>query len=450
MSGYTIGDEDDLPFTEDATAARFSRNSTGAKEEFGPTLITPGSRTHSRASVNSVNNQSKALLADLQKKAEPKQKDERMLLIVFVLMVIVGLGNKVFNKLMTIPMYNYPNFLNLLTTFIFVPVCFAYIIPMAKLGYIPKEQLEMPKKPFAIMGALDAAAGIMSIFAVTYLPGPLIILLQQSAIPVSMILSKFLLKVEYSRWQYLGALIVAGGIMVVLGPLLSGGGSPLWACMIILSTIPMALSSVYKEIALGETELDPVYLNGWIAVFQLVFSLILCVPLSYASEPPVPAADLPNNIWQGMRCYIGVNSQTCSDDGSCVADNCDKAPEFVNIYLFFNQLYNLLIILILKYGSANLFFMAMTLMVPLGNVAFTLPFVPGHQPLRPTDIIGLVVIMAGLICYRFASQIYDKFFPKKESLSYKDEEKNALFSERESLVADLMTLGDDNIRDSKL
>lgn len=59
----------------------------------------------------------------------------------------------------------------------YVPVCFAYIIPMARNGGIPKEQLDLPYKPFAVMGALDAVAGIMQVFAATYLPGPLIILL---------------------------------------------------------------------------------------------------------------------------------------------------------------------------------------------------------------------------------------------------------------------------------
>ena len=48
--------------------------------------------------------------------------------------------------------------------------------------------------------------------------------------------------------------------------------------MMIVSTIPMALSSVYKEIALGETQLDPIFLNGWICVFQFIFSIVLCVP----------------------------------------------------------------------------------------------------------------------------------------------------------------------------
>jgi hypothetical protein len=173
-----------------------------------------------------------------------------------------------------------------------------------------------------------------------------------------------------------------------------------------LSTVPMTLSSVYKEIALGETELDAVYLNGWVAVFQFAFSLILAVPSSLASDPPVPIAELPQNIFNGLKCYVGISSVTCDDDDNCTPDDCNpQAPEFVNIYLVFNQFYNLLIILILKYGSANLLYLALTLMVPLGNVAFTLPFVPQSQSLRPTDIVGLVVICFGLGCYRFAAKI---------------------------------------------
>ena len=100
-------------------------------------------------------------------------------------------------------------------------------------------------------------ASIIQIFSATYLPGPLVILLSQAAIPVSMVISKYLLKATYNKYQYVGALVVAGGIIVVLAPTISGGGSILWSIMMMVSTIPMALSNVYKEIALGETEIDP-------------------------------------------------------------------------------------------------------------------------------------------------------------------------------------------------
>lgn len=396
-------------------ANRHSRTSFSIKEEFaGPRedLIPPGAETAN------------------------EEKDSKTLMFVFLGMVVIGLGNKVFNKLMTIPMHNYPNFLNLLTSFVYIPVCFAYIIPMARYGYIPEEQFQVPKRTFAIMGALDAMAGLLQIFGSTYLPGPLIILLLQAAIPVSMVISKYLVNASYNMYQYIGALIVAAGIMIVLVPSITGGGSVLWAIMLIVSTVPMALSSVYKEIALGETELDAVYLNGWVAVFQFAFSLVLAVPSALASDPPVAIPDLPANMWGGMKCYFGYNSVTCDPgESNCDADKCfPHAPEFVNIYLVFNQFYNLLIILILKYGSANLLYLALTLMVPLGNVAFTLPFVPENGPLRPTDIVGLVVICFGLGCYRFANDLVKKYWNKETQYGelaadeYAEDHKSTLIS----------------------
>lgn len=265
----------------------------------------------------------------------------------------------------------------------------------------------MPRKPFAVMGGLDAIAGIMQIFSATYLPGPLLILLQQAAIPVSMVISRYMLGATYNRYQYIGAIIVAAGIAVVLVPTMSGGGSALWAIMMILSCVPMTLSSVYKEIALGTTQLDPMYLNGWIAVFQFLFSIVLCLPAAMASEPPIYPDSLPTNIWDGVKCYVGINSVDCTDDDSdddvvpCGDECYPTAPIFVTVYLVVNFLYNLLILLILKYGSANLLWLALTLMVPLGNVAFTLDFMPQAQTLAATDIVGLVVICLGLGCYRF-------------------------------------------------
>ena len=181
------------------------------------------------------------------------------------------------------------------------------------------------------------------------------------------------------------------------------------------------------------------------AVFQTAFSFIVAIPACYAAQPPMGIEDLPQNLWDGLKCYVGINSNTdCKDDeddGDCYEDNCNpRAPEFVNIYFVFNQGYNLLIILILKYGNANLLWMALTLMVPLGNVAFTLPFVPEHQPLAPTDIIGLVVIMAGLICYRFAAAIAVKYFGQEAEQA----KRQSSIDQRDSMVAGLLEKTGDN------
>lgn len=85
-----------------------------------------------------------------------------------------------------------------------------------------------------------------------------------------MFISKRLAGARYSVTQYTGATVVALGIVIAIGPSLavtsggSGGGADklIWSMVLVLSCVPMALSSVYKEMALGESELDPIFLNG--------------------------------------------------------------------------------------------------------------------------------------------------------------------------------------------
>lgn len=63
--------------------------------------------------------------------------------------------------------------------------------------------------------------------------------------------------------------------------------------------------------------------------------------------------------------------------------------------------YNVLIILLIKYGSSNILWLCLTLQVPVANLAFALPFMPNSKPITWEDGVGLVVIMLGLCIYRF-------------------------------------------------
>ncbi|KAF1318175.1 Drug/metabolite transporter, partial [Globisporangium splendens] len=294
------------------------------------------------------------------------------------------------------------------------------------------DQRSIPKHKFAIMGGLDSVSGIMQVFAATYLGGSLIILLGQAAIPVSMIISSVLLKTKYSVYQYIGAVVVSVGLLIVLGPSLSGNGGGgdthtivFWSVVMIVSCVPMCLSSVYKEKALGEAELDPVYLNGWIAIFQLLMAIPLTVPAAMVGDPAVQPDHLLQNLLDGFKCYMGQNSITEGPH----KDDCEKATIYVTTYLLFNVAYNLLIILILKFGSANILWLAMTIMVPLGNVAFTFPFMPQHQPLHANDIAGLVFIMLGLFVYRFLEDALATCSNKKTGASYYGDEEDGASNE---------------------
>jgi hypothetical protein len=50
--------------------------------------------------------------------------------------------------------------------------------------------------------------------------------------------------------------------------------------------------------------------------------------------------------------------------------------------------------------------MASALILPLGNLVFALPFVPGSMPLKDSDIAGLLVLLFGLYVYRFGNTNY--------------------------------------------
>jgi len=279
---------------------------------------------------------------------------------------------------------------------------------------ISPEAVAVPKYKFAVMGALDSLSGIMQVVAIAILAnGSLVTLLLQSAIPFSMVISRVALKTRYTSPQYVGAAVVVMGLVVVLLPSFispessgSGGNPILWSCILMLSCVPMAISSVYKEMALDDVDIDVVYLNGWVALFQLLAAVPLLYPSALAQG--ISAGDVWTNVYHGLLCAGGHNTVTHGDD----PDDCSMGPVFLPIYLMFNLAYNVLIIYLLKYGGSNILWLSITATVPLVNVVFTIPGVPDGQAAHWENWVGLVLIMGGLITYRFWDKLVKAYFPQ--------------------------------------
>ncbi len=300
-------------------------------------------------------------------------------------------------------------------SFVYIPTSFTYIFLMWNYGSsISPEAAAVPKYKFAVMGALDSLSGVMQVVAIAILAnGSLVTLLLQSAIPFSMVISRVALKTRYTISQYVGAVVVVLGLVVVLLPSFispesnaSGGNPILWSCILMLSCVPMAISSVYKEMALDDVDIDVVYLNGWVALFQLLAAVPLLYPSAYAQK--LDAGDVWENVYHGLLCAGGVNSVT---DGPN-PDDCARGPLFLSIYLVFNLAYNILIIYLLKYGGSNILWLSITATVPLVNVVFTIPGVPDGQAAHWENWVGLVLIMGGLITYRFWDKLVKRFAPQ--------------------------------------
>lgn len=240
----------------------------------------------------------------------------------------------------------------------YIPTSFLYIALVWKYGTsITPEAAAVPKYKFAIMGCLDSLSGIMQVLSIALINnGSLVTLLMQSAIPFSMIISRLVLGTRYTAAQYSGAAVVVMGLVIVLLPSFihpaEGGGKNtiVWCIVLMLSCVPMALSSVYKEMNLDDVDIDVVYLNGWVAIFQLVAAVPLLYPSGIASG--VKPADIWENVYHGLLCYGGINSVHETIDG-IPPDDCKSAAFYLSVYLVFNLAYNILIIYLLKFGGSN-------------------------------------------------------------------------------------------------
>jgi hypothetical protein len=170
--------------------------------------------------------------------------------------------------------------------------------------------------------------------------------------------------------------------------------------------------------------LDVIYLNAWVSTFQFLFSLpftYLGAPLSGVDMDPKPVAE---NLWAGIKCWWGIDTYA-EKTGTFCKDNCALfGPLYVWLYFLFNLAYNIFIIFILKYGGATLFFVASVLLLPLLNAAFSLPFIPkiAQQPFTWENETALVIIIIGLIIYRFWPQLEKKLPPSCRPKSSEQEE----------------------------
>jgi predicted permease len=237
-------------------------------------------------------------------------------------------------------------------------------------------------------------------------------LLIQGVIPMTMFFSwlvslnilafifRKILDVHYRWGHYIGAGIIMGGILLALIPkMLDNGGEGNTAFGIIvffLSNVPTAFSGVYKEIAFkGEEDLDIYYVNAYVAVFQFVLGWIYAPVTAIPGFGGISIKEIPRNLADGGKClFAAINSEA--------GDDCSLAWAMTLGYVVANIFYNIVILLMLKYGSAALLYVASAVILPLANIAFTLHFIMGDRAtkLSPYDIGGLVVILTGLIIYR--------------------------------------------------
>jgi len=247
------------------------------------------------------------------------------------------------------------------------------------------------------------------------------------------------LKTFYSIPQYIGAAIVLGGLVLSVWPAFTGdalsdAGPWYWDLIFFTATIPTALSGVYKEIGFRSVDdMDVWYLNGWVCLPQFLIGLLYAPLAAIMNQPPIAMNAILPQMWNGFQCFLlGINTITrdqgydCSEQIDCggkhtpiCCDSCDgslpgvssiSALVGLSAYMIANVGYNVLLVLVIKHGSAALMYITSTIVLPLATICFTFEFLLGEhkQNFNWFNGGGLAVVMFGLFVYRFVDSALAK------------------------------------------
>ena len=158
-------------------------------------------------------------------------------------------------------------------------------------------------------------------------------------------------------------------------------------------------SGVYKEGVFNKVSMDVAWVNLWVALFQVTIGIFLAPLQRFPMFGGVHMNEIPGLLADGARCYWGTQVPRFTNTV------CPLVFRQVNLYMMFNLSYNTVLLMCIKFGSAALFYVASTTVLPLANICFNIPFFVGKQIAEEshfdvTDIISFFIIIAGLITYR--------------------------------------------------
>jgi hypothetical protein len=217
-----------------------------------------------------------------------------------------------------------------------------------------------PNRSLIAMGVLDGLYSMLYTCALPHIPNAnLKNSLNCILLPLNMIGSRLILSRSYSVAHYVGASLAI--LACALSVVFSNDSNTVeheqipYVVMVIASYIPCSYSWILKERCLKESRTDPWYLNLWVAIYQLVFTVaaFFWVPMlkSY-SGGGYSLAKYGDYLKDANECFFGRLARERED--------CESHDALLRIYVCYILLYtfyNQCSLEILRSGSAVLLVM---------------------------------------------------------------------------------------------
>ncbi|TMW56559.1 hypothetical protein Poli38472_006569 [Pythium oligandrum] len=272
---------------------------------------------------------------------------------------------------------------------------------------ITPEMRAFPHYKFAIMALLDTLYNMIGALPTPHIGGNLANVLNQLNLPFNMVLSYIFLSTRFKRGHLLGSILVLYGGLVSMIPIFTGQETSNmpdptvgWISLYIFSLVPSAMSNVYKEIGLKDVDLDIWYANAWVSFYQLLMAIptVWTIRLKAFSDPPVPWSQFTDYMTSAHKCFLG---EPVEFNGKELA--CDQGVfQVFLVYIFFNMVYNQLMLYIFKEGSSVLFVVSSAICLPLTDLLYMVPFLTGSsaaQSFTIYDGFALFVLIIGMLVY---------------------------------------------------
>jgi hypothetical protein len=154
---------------------------------------------------------------------------------------------------------------------------------------------------------------------------------------------------------------------------------------------------VYKEQGFRRYGGDVLVVAAFFTCYQFLLGFAFAPALALPGFGGVALREVPRNMGDGWRCFLGRDSQP--------EDDCAGAALAVGLYCGVNFFYNMLGLVVYKRVSAVVAAIAGAVQLPLSNLCFTQRWLVGAanvEPFRAWDAAALVVVTAGFLAYNTA------------------------------------------------
>lgn len=193
------------------------------------------------------------------------------------------------------PTTNYGFFVSQFSTLLYTAQ--AIVVSIVLVWRDPETKLDMSirsQPTYVYMGALDAASATLGAIAGVDCPGEMQTILNQMAIPFTMLFSLFFLGSRFEQYQVWGsALILLGTVLASSdyffgsddtddAPAVSNVMLTASIALYFISVIPSGFSNVYKEWKMKELDMNEVHISTVVSFWQLwigfVFLPLMALP----------------------------------------------------------------------------------------------------------------------------------------------------------------------------